>query len=313
MVNIDESNLDGLKPFTKYPQGSLIVLDYDGSNSVFVPDPSKAIWYPGLKDRVEKLDEIGYIITMSSGRGLDDIQSKTNIPEIRNYAGSHGGQVLVNGELRDYMPKEKQDKLRYVYNYILRKLKERGLPCFIDIEDDKPGSMILHWRKYCEDAKMTGQKLSKFEKDLFDRYINPVCDEYNHQNPDMRIKVDDHGMTAEFSPEIARNKGDALIDFVFPFVDGKPDLTSPMYKNILIMGDSGTDENMMRKADELSNSHGLYIVSVTVQQQSTPEWMMEREYPHIVLGYNPESDPDMKLGGVLFVKRVYEVLLNSPD
>ena len=41
----------GLDPFTKNPGKSLIVLDFDGSNSVFVADLNNAVWYDGLKDR----------------------------------------------------------------------------------------------------------------------------------------------------------------------------------------------------------------------------------------------------------------------
>ena len=105
-------------------------------------------------------------------------------------------------------------------------------------------------------------------------------------------------------PKDARNKGHALLDFVF--LDYKP-----IYKNILVLGDSASDGDMIRMADKLSAIYNIYAVSVTVQQRRTPEWKMQREYPHIVLPYCKDTDPDMKLGGVPLVGFVYDRLLGK--
>lgn len=298
---VKKLDFKGLYPIAKNPSSSLLVLDFDGTNSVFVTNPNDVVWYSGLKKRVVKLHETGYNVAISSGRGLDDLQRVIGIPQIKNYAGIHGNQILLNGDrFRNYLPKERQIQLRQIYDGILNSLNENHLP--IEIEY-KPGSMVLHWREYCEKECMSANELSGFEKELFDEVIDPVLDKYNTQaDSNLRIKATNHGMNADFSAENARNKGHALLDFAF--LD-----CTPLYKNILVLGDSASDETMIRMADELSGRYNIYVVSITVQQKSTPDWMMKREYPHIVLPYCKQTDPDNKVGGVPLVGFVYDRLL----
>ena len=281
----------GLDPFTKNPGKSLIVLDFDGSNSVFVPEICDAVLYTGLKERVEQLNE-KYTVVISSGRGMNDLRGIIDIPQIENYAWSHGSEILVNGEPKKYIEDERAEKLHATYQIIIAKM---NLPIPVDVEI-KLGNRVVHWKKYCEENKMTDVAVKEVEEILFRDHICPAIEEYNKGqiNPTLRIKVVNHESCAELMPKDARNKGHALLDFVF--LDYKP-----IYKNILVLGDSASDGDMIRMADKLSAIYNIYAVSVTVQQRRTPEWMMQREYPHIVLPYCKDTDPDMKLGGGPFV------------
>ncbi|KWX56550.1 haloacid dehalogenase [Mycobacterium sp. NAZ190054] len=69
-----------------------VLLDFDGTLSEIVGDPSAATLVPGARAALETL-AAQCPVAVISGRGLDDVRSRVDVPGIW-YAGSHGFEML---------------------------------------------------------------------------------------------------------------------------------------------------------------------------------------------------------------------------
>ncbi len=137
-----KSNIEIEKFFEKNPNGSLLLLDYDGTLSPLVEERTRAFPYPGVSERIHRIYKNGNTrIVIISGRSLDDLEKLVSeMPSIELW-GSHGlERKLPDGT----KVKIKTDEL------LAKGLEEASKICQshtgLKYCEIKPYSVALHWR-----------------------------------------------------------------------------------------------------------------------------------------------------------------------
>lgn len=120
----------------------VVFLDYDGTLTPIVSDPSKAVLSPVMKETLEQLRHL-FITGVISGRSLDKIETFVGIPELY-YAGSHGFDIAgPNGTaIKNQVATEYLTSLQQLRDELMQHVEE------IDgahIEDNR-FSVSLHYR-----------------------------------------------------------------------------------------------------------------------------------------------------------------------
>jgi len=89
-------NLFSIKNLSKIggTKGLFLFLDFDGTLSPLVSDPTQAVLLPGLKRTLTKLATYSTVrIMIISGRSLADLRKRVGIPGLI-YAGNHGCEIF---------------------------------------------------------------------------------------------------------------------------------------------------------------------------------------------------------------------------
>lgn len=139
---LHQRNIEEFLEAVSRAQRSALLLDYDGTLAPFSVDRQRAVPYPGIKDLLQHIVDVGrtrlVIITGRDAREIDPFLRLRPAPEIW---GSHGLQrLLPDGtcQMPDIPP---------VVNEVLedahRWLEYQGLH---DLGERKPGSIAVHWR-----------------------------------------------------------------------------------------------------------------------------------------------------------------------
>lgn len=84
--------------FKKIKESSplFLFLDYDGTLAPFKEDPDRAFPHSDISPVLDKLrQKQNIIITIITGRTVEDVRKLINIPEI-NYAGLHGREIVIS-------------------------------------------------------------------------------------------------------------------------------------------------------------------------------------------------------------------------
>lgn len=126
----------------KKSPSNILFLDYDGTLAPFNTDPSKAVPYPGIRERlVQLMDCPNTRLVIITGRYTRDIIPLLNLQEIPEIWGSHGLERLkpdgkyeveqFNEQTRHYLT-----QAREIANSL------RGEARL----EEKPGCVALHWR-----------------------------------------------------------------------------------------------------------------------------------------------------------------------
>ncbi len=227
-------------------QRSVLLLDYDGTLAPFSVDRRRAVPYPGLRDLLQQIIEVGrtrlVIITGRDAHEIDPFLRLRPAPEIW---GSHGLQRLLPDGTCD-MP-EIPDAVSQVLDDAKRWLEYQGLH---DLAERKPGSIAVHWRALEQTAA----------KELRGRIIVgwfPIADRAN-----LKLLEFDGGVEMRI-PDL--DKGDAVRTVL--------DETGPNCP-IAYLGDDITDERAFRAL----GSKGLGIlVRPAFRKTSAQAWLKPPE------------------------------------
>lgn len=122
---------------------SLLILDYDGTLAPFMQDPSLAIPYPGVCERIQLIMKTGRTkIVIMSGRSLDSLMKLIPIAPIPELWGSHGGERLIPGNASSTFA----DTLAQASEAIKEATAIAALHASELFCENKPFSVALHWR-----------------------------------------------------------------------------------------------------------------------------------------------------------------------
>lgn len=98
ILNPDVSIAGFFRSFT--PQKNrLLMLDYDGTLSPFVEDRDKAVPYPGVRERLDRLLDDPYTdVVIVTGREVDVVRRLLELPDPPEIWGCHGAQRFAPGK-----------------------------------------------------------------------------------------------------------------------------------------------------------------------------------------------------------------------
>jgi len=120
---------------------SLLLLDYDGTLAPFQIDPEKAVPYPGVVERLEKIMESARTrLIIVSGRAIDSLLPLLPLDPLPEIWGCHGGERLVAGKKSVKALSEKQQQGILTAKELVRGTASENR-CEI-----KPLSIAVHWR-----------------------------------------------------------------------------------------------------------------------------------------------------------------------
>jgi trehalose 6-phosphate phosphatase len=76
----------------------ILLLDFDGTLAEFNPDPAAPQLTPARRDCLERIAaQPGVMVGIVSGRRLDDLRSRTCLPDHVYHAGLHGLEIEIDG------------------------------------------------------------------------------------------------------------------------------------------------------------------------------------------------------------------------
>jgi len=212
-----------------------IFLDYDGTLTPIVSDPSKARITPDTTATIDSLSQ-RHPTAIVTGRKIDTIRDFLNLPALY-YAGSHGFDIRKPGG----------DKLKQVADDYLAELgevrddvKRRVEGVKGSLVEDNVYSVSVHYRNADEDGK---QAIERAVKEAF----------VGHES---RLQLLPGKMVHELRPAIEWHKGEA-VEY----------LLSVMYeqgerggKAAVAMGDDTTDEDAFRLLESDENSVTVLVL-----------------------------------------------------
>jgi alpha,alpha-trehalase len=199
-----------------------VFLDYDGVLTPIVPHPDLAILSDDMRSVLQDLASV-VTVAVVSGRDVDDVRSKVDVPGIY-YAGSHGFDIVAP----DGKPVE-DDRLDTFNSYLdsldraTHELEQR-----LDGVDGaqierKKFAIAVHYRRVAES-----------EYPIVEEAVRAVAPGV----PDLRVTTGK--MIYEFRPDFDWDKGRAL-----QWLEGELDLHPPTVVP-LYLGDDTTDEDAFR-------------------------------------------------------------------
>jgi len=213
----------------------IIFLDYDGTLSPIVNDPSKAILSNEMRSSVDELRKL-FTTGIITGRGLSKIKQFVNIPELY-YAGSHGFDICgPNGtEIKNQVALDYVAVLEEVRDLLIDKVAT--FP-HAEVEDNK-FSISLHYRNVDE----------KYHKQISEIAMNAAKD-----HP--QLKCSGGKMVFEYKPQMDWNKGKAVIWLLQALQLDKQDNVFTIY-----IGDDTTDEDAFEvfKTDTSRKGAGIVV------------------------------------------------------
>lgn len=250
------NQLEYLKPILKKRQILNLFLDFDGTLSPLVPTPSLGKLPKSTKLVLERLASLNNLhLAIISGRALDDIKSKTNIPGIL-YSGNHGMEWEHNGELHQAkIPFETLKILQIIKNEMV-KISQNFLGSVVE---DKIFSVAFHYRGINPNKKRFIEKTlhKEFSKYLQAHKIDLL---FNKDTYDIRAK---NGWT----------KGELVQHLRGLFSKGRD--------KVIYIGDSATDEDAFTKlTDDITikvgfskNSSAKYFLKDEKDVQRFLNWL----------------------------------------
>lgn len=221
--------------FKKAKEGTLLMLDYDGTLAPFVTDRMEASPYPGVKECLQALMKNRQIrVVIVSGRCLSDLEQLLKGISHVELWGSHGlERKLASGQLvtSDIDPQVEQG-LRLGKQVCLAHTKQENC-------EAKPYAVAMHWR---------GTEPSER------RYVAPVKQQWEELCKQYALEIHPFDGGLELRPK-GRNKGDVV----------KQLLSEISHSDAVIyLGDDQTDE----EAFAVLGDRGLKVL-VRKQQRPT--------------------------------------------
>ncbi|MGC9520116.1 MAG: trehalose-phosphatase [Desulfuromonadaceae bacterium] len=123
-------------------QARYLLLDYDGTLAPFVPERDKAVPYPGLRSRLERILRAGHTrVIIISGRWSEELLPLLAINPPPEIWGCHGWEYRASDapSVWEPVPPEINVLLEQARQYA----HQAGLEKFLE---SKPVSLAVHWR-----------------------------------------------------------------------------------------------------------------------------------------------------------------------
>jgi len=196
-----------------------LCLDFDGTLAPIVEDPASATLPAQTHDHLVTLAGNPTVdIAVISGRALEDIQSRIDIPGI-DYAGNHGLEYKEGAEMWVHPVVERR---RGVLELVCRQLERKLDPisgCFVE---DKYATTTVHYRRAdTDDASLV---------------VSTVQDIVEGRDG-LSMTVDNQAV--EIRPDVDHHKGDAVEELVEIDADTV----------VCYLGDAETDVDAFRRLD----------------------------------------------------------------
>ena len=126
----------------------VFLFDYDGTLAPFVPDPSKAVPYPGVAEAVERIIVAGGRVFFVTGRRCEEVPGLLGLHRPVEVFGSHGGERLhPDGTKRGLTLKPDQET---GFEQAAAWATGAG---FAAVLERKPGCMSFHLRSMPEEQR----------------------------------------------------------------------------------------------------------------------------------------------------------------
>lgn len=118
-----------------------LLLDYDGTLAPFTADRQRAVPYPGIRERLEKIVMGGHTrVALISGRTVSEVAALLNLRLPVEMWGSHGWERRM-GDGQNMSGQPSAELLRD-----LAVAEQMAEPAMEDRLEIKPFSLALHWR-----------------------------------------------------------------------------------------------------------------------------------------------------------------------
>lgn len=168
-------------------------MDFDGTLSPIVDEPSDAILSPDIKLWLRKLSQKKNIkVGIVTGRSLKDIRKKIGLKKVV-YAANHGMEIFYNGK---YLLRKGRS-----YRKSLKMLTDELLNSLLDISgvivENKGLAVAVHFRKVNVRSRASLKKIVK-------KLTAPYTKKYN-------LGLTDGKMILEIRPKKIWNKGNAVM------------------------------------------------------------------------------------------------------
>ena len=230
--------LGSIKEKVKKSSLVFLFLDYDGTLTEIKSRPEEAIPGSGLKNLLNNPADNKFVITIISGRSLENLKKTIKDIESRgiNLVGSHGSEIQHTGQdltvenSRDYRQEEKQ-----AMDVVKRLIIPRAEKIKNILIEEKPVSLAIHYRNIPE------AELKKIEQ-LLD-YIDGLKKRYDFRY--MALKKLIEIMPSDLNKGIAISRITGR--YKKPGMDPEKNLT-------ICIGDDVTDEDLF-----LANRSGINI------------------------------------------------------
>ncbi len=195
----------------------LLILDYDGTLAPFQIDPSTAVPYPELMDKIKALIATGNTtVIIVSGRSLVTLMPLLKLTPMPELWGLHGGERLTQDGVRhNVKPTKKQREGLRIARQAIDAGSQGGR------WEDKGSSLALHWRGLPIAAQ---QSLAQ----MVDHHWPTIASSYQ-----LEVLPFDGGREIRLE---GLNKGRAILTIVADY----PSLAST--EGIVYIGDDTTDE-----------------------------------------------------------------------
>ncbi len=195
-----------------------IFLDYDGTLTPIVNDPSKAFLPDKTRRLVKKISE-HWVVVIMSGRALDDVKNLVGLENLI-YAGSHGFNIAGPGE-------SFHDKFGQKFLPALNKAEKELRDVVKDLRgvrlERKPFAIAVHYRQ-ADEALVPG----------LEKEVDKVAGHYSDLVKTTGKKI------FELRPRAEWDKGKALL-YLLGKLHIDSSRTVPLY-----IGDDTTDEDALR-------------------------------------------------------------------
>jgi trehalose 6-phosphate phosphatase len=210
----------------------LLVTDYDGSLTPFVPDPARARLPSDVRRDLRLLSRSTAVrVAVMSGRALDDVRRRVGVGGLI-YAGCHGLEV-AGGGLRFVHPAAHAERAS------LSTVAESLVSCSVAI----PGTLVeakglavaVHYRHVAVD-----------DIPLVEWEVSQAVNEAARRQPGARLQILRGNRVLEVLPEVGWYKGECALWIRRQILSAAPPPVMLLY-----LGDEGTDERAFRAlADE---------------------------------------------------------------
>lgn len=119
---------------------NILILDYDGTLAPFKVDPSRAEPYPGVRERLAKIQGAGGELFVITGREPEEARDLLGLPETPEVWGCHGAVRLLQNGGREMpgVPDVRMELLEEAEK-VLRKIGKGRI-------ERKTTSVAIHWR-----------------------------------------------------------------------------------------------------------------------------------------------------------------------
>ena len=225
-----------------------LATDIDGTISAIAPAPDAATVDPSARDALKALTGQLDLVAVVTGRSAADAERMLNLPDLV-YVGNHGLERRWRGTTRDQQAA--QLSVQAIENALAEtesELQLRGISTGVLFEN-KRLSASIHFR------------LSPARDQIHDDVVAVAgaAAERHH------LKLSEGRYVVEVRPNIAINKGTALLDLI----------EDRGLKGFIFLGDDVTDVDGFRVLREISSQGDVSAISVAVASPEARQFVLD--------------------------------------